>query len=122
MTSTLEKLREKLENEAFDKATDRGFLLSELSEDAVCSPQTAADIAVETFDAALRALSEAAGEFDQREAEGAELHTSGDMSRAIIFAQGARWQFEQDRARIGLAESAEVAAMQEYTSDEKENK
>lgn len=59
---------------------------------------------IEGFDAALQALSEAAGEFDHMAAfKQASTVEIPSLSFEVSFEQGARWQFEQDRARIGAA-------------------
>lgn len=55
----------------------------------------------------LRALSEQAGEFDEYSAGKcvAENLRIIPRRRDLAFIDGAKWQFEQDRARIALAES-----------------
>lgn len=53
------------------------------------------------FDAAVRTLAESAGEWP-----GVPRAQDGDCELSESFRDGARWQWEADRARIGLAEQA----------------
>lgn len=70
------------------------------------------EIAIETFkagfSAALAELSKGAGEFREIHADEACLETIEEPTPRDrqMFCDGARWQFEQDRARIGLITQA----------------
>ncbi len=63
---------------------------------------------------ALSHLAEQAGEFDR---ENAKAHSSGNPT----FTHGAEWQFEQDRARVALAEERSWHAVNERTAVFKRN-
>lgn len=89
----LDKLRDELEKKYYGAKFHKGW---------VCADFRAG------FDAAIKALTDASGEFDAQaaDAEGDKLETGMDYGGdSASFVWSARWQFEKDRARIGLAES-----------------
>lgn len=94
--------------DAIARARDEAWVSDEQTARSHCSEPDEASFK-RGFDACLKYLSEQSPAFDEQSACDAYWNDSKTFSERVpgdrhSFEYGARWQFEQDRARIGLAE------------------